>query len=223
MHQVLLCFRGTGEVWANGRWQRSRPGLAYITPAGHFSAYRGMGRRRWEVGWCMYSPTDAHLLRRRWQSITEPLLVETDPRPLEAILQGFYHEVSHSPNPETLEYWAALLDLQVGRILAPRVRAGLWQLWQMVQSDLAHPWTLEELARKSGLGIEPLRRVCHRETGRSPMRQVTYLRMQHALSLLAANQKVSVVAEAVGYETPFAFSIAFKRTIGRSPSAFHQG
>lgn len=222
-HQILLCFRGIGEVWVNGRWQRCDPGMAYVTPAGQFCAYHGVGSKRWEVGWSIYSTAESPTLHRRWKSITEPILIEADPRPLEAILQGFYHEVSHKPNPETLEYWASLLDLQIGRILGPRAGAKLWQLWQRVQSDLAHPWTLEELARQSGLGIEPLRRICHRETGRSPMRQVTYLRMQHALSLLAANQKVAAVADAVGYETSFAFSIAFKRTIGRNPSAFNKG
>ena len=54
------------------------------------------------------------------------------------------------------------------------------------------------------------------------MKQVTYLRMQHALSLQAANQKIAAVSDAVGYETPFAFSVAFKRVIGRCPSSFHR-
>lgn len=220
MHQILVCFRGVGEVWVDNGWRRCGSGMAYLTPAKKFCAYRGMGHRPWEVGWCIYSAFPKAGRPDRWRSITEPVLIEADPRSLEPILQGFYREASHHPNPEALEYWAGLLDLQAARILAPKAPAKLWPLWQLVQADMAYPWTLEELSKKSGLEIEQLRRVCHRETGRSPMRQVTHLRMQHALSLLAANQKIASVSDAVGYETPFAFSVAFKRTLGRSPSSF---
>lgn len=220
MHQILLCFRGVGEVWIDGGWKLCTAGMAYVSPARKFCAYRGLGNQRWEVGWSIYSESEEAPRLLSWESIIEPMLIETDPRSLEPILQGFFHEVSHNPNPEALEYWAALLDLQIRRILAPKAGSRLWKLWQMVQAELAFPWTLEELAKRSGLEIEQLRRISHRETGRSPMRHVAHLRMQHALSLLAANQKIVAVSKAVGYETPFAFSIAFKRIIGRSPSNF---
>ncbi len=222
-HQILLCFRGVGEVWVNDRWQRCTAGMAYITPAGKFCAYHGLGKLRWEVGWLTIQGESARITRLQgWQAVTTPTLRETDPRSFESILQGFYHEASHHPNPEALEYWAALLDMQARHILTPEAGARLWPLWWLVQSNLANRWTLRELSNKSGFEIEHLRRICHRETGRSPMRHVAHLRMQHALSLLAANQKVAAVSGAVGYETPFAFSIAFKRIIGRSPSSFQR-
>lgn len=219
IRQILVCFRGVGEVWVQGRWRRCTSGMAYVTPAGHFHAYHAKGTKPWEIGWVTYEPQEKDS-RQLWQTIHEPRLMEVDPRPWEHILQGFYHETSQFRETGLLEYWAALLQAQVCRTIMPHPRARLWRLWGHVQCNLSYPWNLTELAKQAGLEKEHLRRICHRESGRSPMQHVIYLRMQHAISLLASGLKVSAVAEAVGYTNGFAFSTAFKRTLGQEPSKF---
>jgi len=52
------------------------------------------------------------------------------------------------------------------------------------------------------------------------MRHLTCLRMRHAVSLLSAGAKVGAAAHALGYENAYAFSTAFKRHMGRTPSDF---
>jgi AraC-like DNA-binding protein len=45
--------------------------------------------------------------------------------------------------------------------------------------------------------------------------------MRHAASLLASDfYTIETVAQKVGYDNPFAFSTAFKRVMGVSPSAY---
>jgi transcriptional regulator GlxA family with amidase domain len=53
------------------------------------------------------------------------------------------------------------------------------------------------------------------------MRYVTRLRLRHAASLLASHiYSVELVARKVGYTNAFAFSTAFKREMGASPSDY---
>ena len=55
------------------------------------------------------------------------------------------------------------------------------------------------------------------------MQQVTHMRMSRAAALLESTpQKLQAVAAAIGYESAFTFSTAFKRWAGRSPNAYRQ-
>ena len=66
---------------------------------------------------------------------------------------------------------------------------------------------------------EHLRRLSRQQLGRSPIQQITHLRMRRAVSLLASTgDKVETIAREVGYENPFTFSNAFKRWTGLTPA-----
>ena len=70
---------------------------------------------------------------------------------------------------------------------------------------------------------EHLRRRCQLEMGRSPMQQVTYMRIQHAQLLLeTTEEKLDAVADRVGYGDGFVFSRAFKRWVGMGPRDYRR-
>ncbi|HIP78568.1 MAG TPA: AraC family transcriptional regulator [Kiloniellaceae bacterium] len=58
------------------------------------------------------------------------------------------------------------------------------------------------------------------ETGMPPSRWLRHARILHAISRLAAGEKVSSVAFDMGYASSSAFSYMFRRILGRSPSDF---
>ena len=58
------------------------------------------------------------------------------------------------------------------------------------------------------------------ETGMPPLRWLRHARILHAISRLAAGEKVSSVAFDMGYASSSAFSYMFRQTLGRSPSDF---
>lgn len=210
--QLLVCFRGEGRVWINNAWKACHAGTAYLTPPHQPHAYQS--GPRWEVGWILYAPEATAGLP------SAPTLIETDPRPLEYLLRGLHHEISTARDPAMLESWSRLLHRQAARMIVPDHSSRLWRVWQAVQADPAAGWSLARLARLAGLGPENLRRICRRETGRSPMQHLTHLRMSHALSLLTAGGKIEDVAHQSGYDNAFAFSTAFKRVMKRPPSHF---
>ena len=81
---------------------------------------------------------------------------------------------------------------------------------------------LDELSRLCSLEKSGLSRLFKEYTGASPIRYHTNLRMQHAALLLEAGGSVKATASEIGYTDAFAFSKAFKKHMGLSPSDFVQ-
>lgn len=97
----------------------------------------------------------------------------------------------------------------------------LWRVWRAVDAEPDRPWTLMSLAGIACMSPEHLRRQCRGELGKSPMAQVTDLRMQRAAALLRlGSTKVETIAVRVGYGSVYAFSTAFKRWVGQAPSDY---
>ena len=89
---------------------------------------------------------------------------------------------------------------------------------RVIHDDPAHPWTMGELASRSGASRASLARRFRDLVGEPPMTFLKNWRMALAADLLCEpGETVGTVAEKVGYATPFAFSAAFKRVRGVSP------
>ena len=96
-------------------------------------------------------------------------------------------------------------------------------LWERVSANLSDHWNLVRLAKEAGYSNEHLRRLCRRQMGRSPMHQVTFMRMRRATELLATTERtIESIAQEVGYNTPFVFSNAFNKWIGWRPSEYRK-
>jgi AraC-like DNA-binding protein len=82
-------------------------------------------------------------------------------------------------------------------------------------------WTVAELASKAAVSRSLLDERFRQVLGRSPIRYLTEWRMHVAEELLVStNLGVAQVARRVGYESEEAFSRAFKRSLGTSPSVW---
>lgn len=105
----------------------------------------------------------------------------------------------------------AAQDPQVGRAVA------------LMHEDPAHPWTLDELARRAGLSRTALAERFRDAMGDTPLNHLRTLRMQRAMHLLSETDRpLAAVADEVGYQDAFGFSKVFKRTVGLSPRDFRQ-
>ena len=87
----------------------------------------------------------------------------------------------------------------------------------------AHPWSLGELAERSGMSRAVLAQRFAQLVGCPPMHYLTLWRMQVAARLIADGaMKIAAVADAVGYGSEAAFSRAFKRATGTTPAAWRE-
>jgi transcriptional regulator GlxA family with amidase domain len=86
-------------------------------------------------------------------------------------------------------------------------------------------WTVERLAAKSNLSRSAFAERFARRVGQSPAAYVTQLRLERAADLLLyTKEPVVVIATSTGYDSGAAFSRAFSRRYGMSPSRWrHRG
>ena len=92
----------------------------------------------------------------------------------------------------------------------------------LIAEDGASP--LRHVARLVGASARTLERLFLRETAMTLGRWRRRARLTQALRLLADGNDVTSAAMAVGYQTPSAFIVAFRRELGTTPGQyFHEG
>jgi AraC-like DNA-binding protein len=211
---VMAVIEGCGAAWCDGAWQPWTVDTALVLPPHAWHHYRGQSAR-WRFCWVVYRAND---------DLTLPAAPELRPfpaAPFAASIDGCYRERAMAHAHEAQHHWAALVDLLARRTLTDAQDHRLDAVWQAVLEDPAQRWTLGDLARIAGMSIEALRVAVHHAFGRSPMAHCTWLRMHHAASLLTlGDDRVAKIADDVGYDNPFAFSVAFKRVLGISPAMY---
>ncbi|UCM91473.1 helix-turn-helix domain-containing protein [Streptomyces marincola] len=100
----------------------------------------------------------------------------------------------------------------------PRLRA----IAEAVAADPADGRALGDWAAELGVSTRTLARAFAGTTGMGFTAWRAVLRVHAALALLSEGTSVAEVAQAVGYSSPSAFTAAFRRVTGRTPST-HQG
>jgi AraC-like DNA-binding protein len=105
----------------------------------------------------------------------------------------------------------ALADPHIGRSLAA------------MHGAVDRPWTLASLAAAAGMSRSAFAARFKAIVGETPLQYLTRWRMQTAGRLVRAGErKMSAIARAVGYRADAAFTRAFRRVHGSSPSAYRR-
>lgn len=122
------------------------------------------------------------------------------------ILQAWHGKL---PAEQVAGWAAAVADPAI----APALRA--------IHGSPAVPWTVETLARQSGLSRAAFARRFNSVLGEPPLAYLTGWRMTMARRLLRETElPLSAIAERTGYGSEFAFAKAFKRESGRAPGSY---
>jgi AraC-like DNA-binding protein len=123
------------------------------------------------------------------------------------------HADSHQLANDNTGWLAGLRDPLVGRALT------------LLHARPSYDWTLEELASEAAASRSALADRFTHLVGCPPIQYLTQWRMQIAAKRLADDPRarVAAVAHDVGYESEAAFSRAFKKFVGRSPSEWRNG
>ncbi|TQM02793.1 AraC family transcriptional regulator [Pseudonocardia kunmingensis] len=116
------------------------------------------------------------------------------------------------PGGEPPAWYAAHRDPVVGHAL------------RLLHAEPATPWTVGELADRTGVARATLAKRFTDLVGEPPLTYLTRWRMTLAADLLTqrAQATIAEVARTVGYSDAFGFSAAFKRVRGVAPSEFRR-
>lgn len=100
----------------------------------------------------------------------------------------------------------------------------LEKVWEQVGGKLERKWTVEDMAVLAGMSPPHFYSVTRKLYSRTPMEIVRNLRIARAAQLLRfSSESLEQIAEKTGYESPFAFSRAFKRIYSQSPGLYRRG
>jgi AraC-like DNA-binding protein len=132
--------------------------------------------------------------------LSEVLLVETLRRHINSL-------------PPDQTWWlAGARDPFVGRALA------------LLHKQPSHPWTIADLARRTGLSRTGLAERFRHFLGVAPMSYLAQWRLKLGAEILRSTEdSVAEVALAVGYGSEAAFNRAFKREFECPPALFRRG
>ena len=90
-----------------------------------------------------------------------------------------------------------------------------------LHSNVAHAWSVEELAREAGLSRSAFSERFSQKVGVPPMQYLIDWRIALAKAMLQRDSPpLEAVAAAIGYQSASAFSTAFRREVGSPPSHF---
>ncbi|NKM88000.1 helix-turn-helix domain-containing protein [Rhizobium laguerreae] len=85
------------------------------------------------------------------------------------------------------------------------------------------PWTVDRLAQKAGMSRSAFAARFKEVVGQSPLAYLTEWRIYQAARLIEANDdRISVIARRIGYQSEAAFTKAFRKVMGRNPSEFRK-
>lgn len=109
-------------------------------------------------------------------------------------------------------------SLPLGVVLPSEKR--LTQLCNVLVANPSCNLTLADWAKEVGASERTLARLFEQDLGMSFTRWRQQVRLAHATSLIASGKSLAYISAELGYSSQSAFSAMFKKTFGKSPSAF---
>lgn len=216
---MLACLEGEGSILVDGSWTKVKSGEACLLPPFVANALKCVGRKAWRFCWVRY------LEKKEINPIVSaisPVLGSYDGEPLLRAIEGLMAECCGESLVAFEHQWVELIHQYVLRYAQPHQSDDrLWRVWQKVEQQLDYPWSLSKLGGLACVSGEHLRRLCQKSLGRSPMQQLTFLRIQKASQLLLeTDEKIETIARMIGYKNAFHFSNVFVDWVGIRPSEF---
>jgi len=217
---MLICYSGCAKVHVAGNDEPFdlHPGDATYVPQGQRIAYQGIdGSRFGHFGLEWYDPA---LAPASTKPLKQPL--QADPDTLRLLHEGICREIAAEHFDQVLAaMYAACHQIGVRAIQGETKSSPLMQLRLELGRHLARPWSNSEMAGVLQTSESSLRRLCRQELNQSPMQMLTEMRLKRAAELLkTTSATIQDIAQQVGYESPFAFTKAFRRLFEQTPSQY---
>ncbi len=229
VHVIIFSLAGKATLFIADSPKRGipiEPETVIILPAGHPHKYV-MEEAEWKAIW--FYLVDSNI----WRHIRESkphIRASLTQNEIRAAMEGFLAETLRNDNRarQAIRHYADLIVLNLDRELEMEENPGrqemkqrLYRLWDVVNANLSHNWTVMEMAEQVGISPQHFYKISARFSGFTPVEMVTRLRMQQAQEyLISTDYMIKSIARLLGYSDSFSFSAAFKRYSGCSPRKF---
>lgn len=239
---IFLWLRGESAVesWADGRWQsgRSVPGTIAMTAPGLPARLRWRalsGEPLESIELRLPAGTTARVVEELWDRDSARVrfpdtLATTDPLLRQTLVDLYEAARAGAPDlyAETAaEFIAVHTLLRHGGLALPHAFRGdderIRRARSFLRENLDRPLSLAEIAAAADLSRYHFLRLFQRQTGETPHRYLTRLRIEQGREELArGSATISEIAARCGFNSPSSFSNAFQRETGCTPSAYRR-
>lgn len=215
----LATLRGTGYAGTPPTLSLLSAGHGILLPDGCPRRYFNASEQDWQFVWICFERPDCLVTGTDMASFE--LDAEVFQQSMVALTSCWKRYGSAATTLRMMEGLLELVKLHLG--VRPELEK-FHAAWRTVIANLGAKWELEHIARLSGCSPESFRRLCWSVFGSSPMKHLTQLRLLRArVMLTSTSASIQEIADLFGYSDAYAFSHAFKRCYGVSPSAFRSG
>lgn len=220
---LIHTAEGSGRIGpmraSPGDWTLFRPRV--------FQDY-GTAEAHWELVWCHFHPRPHWLPWLAWTELPNGVLHESLPDRPELIglflscqecarLQDPHAEALAMNRLEELLLRISMVRQRYDPDLDARVQSAI----QSITKNVAAPHSIHSLAQAVGLSSSRFSHLFRQHTGETPGEFLERTRMERAASLLrTSDEPIQTVAGLVGYESPFYFTLRFKKRTGMSPTEY---
>lgn len=244
--RIYCVIDGKFEWSINQRHQVLYPGdIAVVLPGhevGGSKGYLDIGTLFW-LTIQVEKLADGRMILGKWSSITESefltigkiLLLNHVPvlkmKEVAGILQEMRAEIQHQEVGYQTRFNHMLdsLLIIIARQSTRQSGSGrdfprtFTKLEKTLRENLAHQWTVEEMAALVGLGTTAFTEKVKSYTGFSPLNYLINIRISEAVKLLKQpNVNVTEIALATGFYSSQHFSTTFKKLTGHTPGEFRK-
>lgn len=214
----LHLYSYSADLDIGGASYKIRPGCVSLVPAGVQVIYRYRGRS--EHLFVHFRPgrrgTGRQLPAVQDAAAETPLL--------SSLLRGAIESSQQTPARVAAEVWTVLWRIAAMADVDDRRHPAVAAAIAHIESHLAVPLTVPELAAAVGISHNHLTRLFHAETGTTVVGYLRARRIARARHLLTSStMSIAAVAASVGIPDLQAFNKTCRRELGISPRAIRTG
>lgn len=227
-----LVLEGEGELIVGNNIYELKPHDVFLLHFNENHIYQNVGHGRWKKVWISFrhslltpglcqlgldtvskislSDEDFEKIRRLFFDVLDEVKGRSKEFRIEAsaICYKIFHLLSRQ---------AQVISSQRTNVIPPQIQAVI----AYAEKNLRSPIAMEDLAKVAGCCRVHLTRLFKKHMGIHTRDWLIQLRMRHACMMLkTTNLPIHTVAEEVGFDDPYHFSTAFRRTVGMPPSKY---
>jgi AraC family transcriptional regulator of arabinose operon len=225
---LIATLDGKGRFGHAGGDLIAEPGDWVLIRPGTFHDYGvEASLRRWDLLWVHFQPRAHWLPWLNWPSVAPGLMRLTLPKETEnrfrEVHRYFTGDLHRREAYAMNALEAMLLDCDRHNPLASRSRYDerVQRAMDYLERNFNRRTTLADVASAAGLSASRLSHLFREQTAQTPQHYLETVRMRYAAELLERTGfSVKQIADAVGYESAFYFSLRFKERTTFSPTSY---
>lgn len=231
---VELVLEGKGELDVNGNTYDLEPKDVFLLHFDEDHTYQNTGSGRWKKVWISFrhSLLTPGLNQLGLDMISKISLKDQDFEQIRRLFFDVLDEIRDRNKDfrinasatcykifHLLARYAKVISSQRANVIPPQVQSVV----TYVEKHLREPISMDDLAKVAGCCRVHLTRLFKKHMGIHTRDWLIQLRMRHACMMLkTTNLPVHLIAEEVGFDDPYHFSTAFRRTVGQPPTKYRK-